>query len=129
MSNSNTTTQPTTTSVDAKVTSYRKWMGLGILGILLVLGWVLLRPGVFVVQPIGAVPEGATMVYLSRGDNLNTVDSADGICLRMATGVSLLCRGMALGQFMRTYEDEILVRLPYSEWMYEITTDGKQFER
>jgi hypothetical protein len=129
MSSSATTTQPTTTSVDAKVASYRKWMGLGILGLLLVLGWVLLRPGFFVVQPIGVVPEGATMLYLSRGDNLNTVDSADGICLRMATGVNLLCRGMALGQFMKTYEGEIVVRLPYSEWMYEMTTDGKQFER
>ena len=129
MSSSAATMEPAPTSVDAKVASYRKWMGLGILTFLVVLGWVLLRPGLFVVQPIGAVPDGAAIVYLSRGEKLDTVDSADGICLRMSGGVNLLCRGAALGQFMNTYENEIVVRLPYSEWMYEMTTDGKRFDR
>ena len=48
---------------------------------------------VFVVQPIGALPEGRTVV-MSRLATTKFIDSADAICLRIQDGVSLLCRGM-----------------------------------
>lgn len=50
----------------------------------------------FVVQPIGAVPEGRTLV-LWRTGKLKFIDSADGVCGRQAGGVSLLCRMAVLG--------------------------------
>lgn len=107
----------------------RRSLLLGLLAAVLVLAVVTLRPGFFVVQPIGAVPDGVTIFYLSRGENLNFVESADGMCLRMQGGVNLLCRGIAMAKFIETYEDEIVVRLPYSEWMYAWTTDGAYFDR
>ena len=34
--------------------------------ILMIIGFVVIRPGVFTVQPIGALPEGVTIIYYSR---------------------------------------------------------------
>ena len=49
----------------------------------------------FVVPPIGAVPEGRTVVML-RLNKTNFIDSPDAMCDRMQGGVSLLCRGMTM---------------------------------
>lgn len=50
---------------------------------------------IFVIQPIGALPEGRTLV-ISRLNTLNFIDSADAWCDRKLGGVSLLCRMSAL---------------------------------
>jgi hypothetical protein len=81
---------------------------------------------VFVIQPIGAIPEGRTLV-IPRTGKLNFVDSADGVCSREADGVSLLCRLAVLGAIAKA--DRIYLRLPYSETLYLVSTDGKTFER
>jgi len=100
-----------------------------LLGVVLVIVWIVKRPGLFVVQPIGAVPDGVTVLYLSRGDDVPFIESPDGICLRTTGGVNLLCRGVSMTAFMRTAEPEIVARLPYSEWLYLQTTDGRTFGR
>ena len=64
--------------------------------ILFAIAWVIVRPGVFTVQPIGALPEGATIIYHSRGSEMPFFSSPDGMCLQMQGSVSLLCRGVAL---------------------------------
>jgi hypothetical protein len=76
----------------------------------------------FVVQPIGAVPNGVTLV-ISRTEKTNFIDSADSICERIQNGVSLLCRGMVLAQIGR--DAQIFVRLPFSEYLYSMSTNGK----
>lgn len=80
---------------------------------------------VFVVQPIGAVPEGKTVI-IPRTGKLKFIDSADAICEREMSGVSLLCRGMALAQIANS---KILLRLPYSETLYLWSTGGKAYDR
>jgi len=80
----------------------------------------------FVIQPIGAVPEGRTLVILRTG-KLKFIDSADGLCNREANGVSLLCRMAALGAVAQN--GTVLMRLPYSETLYLISTDGKTYEK
>lgn len=54
-------------------------------------------------------------------------DSADAMCEREMGGVSLLCRGMMMGAIGE--KGTILARLPYSEFLYNISTDGKTYER
>ena len=81
---------------------------------------------IFVVPPIGAVPQGRTAI-IWRLANTNFVDSADGICERSMGGVSLLCRGMTMAAVVKN--TTILARLPYSDWLYLISTDGKRYER
>jgi len=41
-----------------------------VIGALFLIGWILVRPGVFTVQPIGALPEGVTIVYHSRNPEM-----------------------------------------------------------
>lgn len=81
---------------------------------------------VFIVPPIGAVPEGRTVVML-RLNKTNFVDSPDAMCERIQGGVSLLCRGMTVAAVVE--KTKIIVRLPYSDWLYLISTDGKRYER
>ncbi|MEN9937695.1 MAG: hypothetical protein RLZZ387_4274 [Chloroflexota bacterium] len=81
--------------------------------------------GVYTIQPIGAVPEGRTVI-IWRGAGEPLFNSADAECLRIQQGVSLLCRGLALG---RAPVDRILLRLPYSEWAYLVSTGGQSFDR
>ena len=80
----------------------------------------------FVVQPIGAVPEGRTLVML-RLNKTEFIDSADAMCEREMGSVSLLCRGMMMAAVAN--KGTILFRLPYSEFLYSISTGGKEYDR
>jgi hypothetical protein len=81
---------------------------------------------IFVIQPIGAVPDGRTLV-ITRLTTMHFIDSADGWCAREARGVSLLCR---MGVMARVAEQStILARLPYSHTLHTISTGGKTYER
>lgn len=80
----------------------------------------------FVVQPIGTVPEGRTLVIL-RMNKTKFIDSADAMCEREMGSVSLLCRGMMMAAIAN--KGTILVRLPYSDFLYKISTDGKTYGR
>ncbi len=100
------------------------WLGIGALVALLIVGSQFVT--IFVVQPIGALPEGRTVV-ITRLTNLHFIDSADAFCDRKMGGVSLLCRGAVIGKV--TKEASILLRLPYSAALYSISTGGKSFER
>lgn len=66
---------------------------------------------IVVVKPIGAVPEGRTVVVYGP-NGLNFVDSPDAFCLRRTGSVTLLCRGAALAGIVNN--STILARLPYS---------------
>lgn len=81
--------------------------------------------GFYSVQPIGALPEGSTVIVRRNADE-PFFNSADGLCLSRTGGVSLLCRGMAFGQAPK---DRILVRLPYMRWAYLQSTGGQEFDR
>lgn len=81
---------------------------------------------IFVVPPIGAIPEGRTVV-IARLNKTEFIDSPDGMCERIQGGVSLLCRGMVMAAVIE--KTTILVRLPYSSWLYSISTGGKTYDR
>jgi hypothetical protein len=46
--------------------------------------------------------------------------------LTRTDGVSLLCRGIAMGQAPK---DRIVLRLPYQQWADLRSTGGRQFDR
>lgn len=81
---------------------------------------------IFVVPPIGALPEGKTLI-ITRLNKTNFIDSPDAMCDRLQGGVSLLCRGVVLGAVAE--KATIYARLPYSEWLYLISTGGKKYDR
>lgn len=79
----------------------------------------------FVIPPVGALPEGRTVV-ITRLNKTEFIDSPDAMCERIQGGVSLLCRGMVMGTVMN--KATILARLPYSSWLYSISTGGKSYD-
>lgn len=78
----------------------------------------------FVIPPIGVVPEGRTIVIFRLNKN-KFIDSPDAMCERIQGGVSLLCRGAILASVAENAT--ILLRLPYSENLYLISTEGKTY--
>ena len=90
--------------------------------------WFFVRPGVFTIQPIGALPEGITVVYHSRGPQMPFYSSPDGLCLQIQGSVSLLCRMSAMS-VVDEFSERIIWRLPYSEFAYLRSTGGLQFDR
>ena len=81
--------------------------------------------GFYTVQPIGALPEGGTAIVW-RGTGEPFFNSPDALCLERMSGVSLLCRGMAMAQ---APTDRIILRLPYQHWAYTASTGGQEFDR
>lgn len=81
---------------------------------------------VFVIQPIGALPDGRTIV-IGRVGKTRFLDSADAICEREMGGVSLLCRGMMMGNILE--KATVYLRLPYSETLYLWSTGGREYGR
>jgi hypothetical protein len=81
---------------------------------------------IFMIQPIGALPEGRTII-ITRLNTMNFIDSADAWCERNVGGVNLLCRAAVMGRVGK--EATIIMRLPYSELLYKISTNGKTYER
>lgn len=81
--------------------------------------------GFYSIQPIGALPEGSTaIVWRESGEPF--FNSPDALCLERTGGVSLMCRGMAMGE---APTDRIIARLPYMEWAYLRSTGGQSFDR
>ena len=81
---------------------------------------------IFVIQPIGALPEGKTVV-ITRLNNTEFIESADGVCERLQGGVNLICRISVIGAVLNNAT--ILARLPYTPWLYNISTAGKSYDR
>lgn len=81
---------------------------------------------IFVIPPIGAIPEGKTLI-ISRLNKTNFIDSADAMCERISGGVSLICRGMAMGTVLE--KSTIYMRFPYVHSLYLISTNGATYER
>lgn len=114
-------------STDTQLQPKKKsWTGL-ISVILLVVLVVIVTTQItfFSIQPIGAIPDGVTLVML-RGEGTKLFDSADAMCERIQGGVNLLCRGLVLGQIAE--KGTILLRLPYIDVIYSLSTGGVYYE-
>ena len=120
-----TTIEPSIEKVEKKSRKGQKITFVIVL--ILVLAWVLIKPGVFTVQPIGALPDGITIIYSSRNPEMPFFSSPDGLCLEIQGNVTLLCRAAGLGA-VSELSDRILLRLPYMHWTYLLSTGGAEFD-
>lgn len=85
--------------------------------------------GLFVIQPIGAIPDGVTIWYWRAGTTLPFISSADGLLLETEGGVSLLGRGLALAAMSEVIIQRKILALPYSRSLYLVSTDGQEYVR
>lgn len=105
----------------------RKKTLAALIGIVVVLGvFAYTQLTIFVIQPIGAIPEGKTLV-IARLNKTEFIDSADAMCERIQGGVSLMCRMASLAGVAKN--SHVFMRLPYSETLYNISTGGKSYDR
>ena len=88
--------------------------------------WFGVRPGIFTIQPIGALPEGVTLIYHSRNPAVPFFASPDGLCLQIQGSVSLLCRATSIG-VVTDIADRSIIKLPYIHWAYLASTGGREF--
>ena len=114
-----------TTQATAKQPTSR-WMVVLII-IAIIFAALFFVTGFFVIQPIGAVPEGMTIWYYRLGTNMPFISSPDGLSLKDSGSVSLMGRMAAMGSFIGAFEDKIIARLGYSESLYLISTGGSTF--
>ena len=97
--------------------------------VLIVLGVIFYNVfGFFTIQPIGAIPDGVTMLIVRSGTQLQFFDSPDAMCERVQGGVSILCRLGALGA-LADKKEIILLRLPYVDAFYLLSTGGATYDR
>jgi hypothetical protein len=81
--------------------------------------------GFYTIQPIGALPEGVTLVvWRKTGEPF--FNSPDAHSIKTTGGVSLLSRGLSMAYAPK---DRIILRLPYLEFAYLQSTGGKKFDR
>ncbi len=85
--------------------------------------------GFFVIQPIGALPEGATILFNRYDTNFPFICSADGLLLESQGKVSLLGRAVFLGGISKILKEKEIIRFPYIETLYLISTNGKKFDK
>jgi hypothetical protein len=84
--------------------------------------------GIFVIQPIGAIPDGVTIIYLRTGLNLPFISSADGLLEESGLGVSILGRAVMLSKLAEPISDKTWFRFDYSEKLYLWSTNGKKYD-
>jgi hypothetical protein len=90
---------------------------------LMVLCWIVIRPGVYTVEPNNALPEGMTVIYYGRGAGMPFFSSPDRVCLQIQGSVSEMCRMEVLAQ-AADLTNRILLQLPYVHWAYLRSTGG-----
>jgi hypothetical protein len=98
--------------------------------IFLLIEWGLLfyfTTGFLVIQPSGALPQGATVWYWRYGTGLPFVLSADGFLVDKQEGVSLLDRILVLTTLSELIAQLKITSLPYSKTLYLISTGGREF--
>ena len=79
--------------------------------------------GFYTIQPIGAVPEGATwLVWRNSGEPF--FNSADSASLSRTGSVSLLSRGFALRDAPK---ERIIAKLSYWRFAYMQSTGNREF--
>jgi hypothetical protein len=106
----------------------RKLIALAVIFLLVEVGLLFyFTTGFFVIQPIGALHDGATVWYWRYGTGLPFISSADGLLVDKQEGVSLLGRGFVLAALAGPITQLKIACLPYSKTLYLISTGGREF--
>jgi len=83
--------------------------------------------GFFIIQPIGMLPKGATLMYWRIGVSMPFITSADGLLGKSESGVSLFGRVLTMGTVLSKLQNRKIISLPYSKMLYLISTGGIEY--
>ncbi len=99
-------------------------MGKGIVLLLVIMFgamWLILKPGIFIVDPTSSMPEGTTLVYLNKPSGTSVFRSTDSMCIESYGSTSGSCREQTL-QAQAGLFQQSLVELPYMAWLEDLFT-------
>ena len=100
-----------------------KKIAIATLLLLLVVGTLVARLELFSIQPLGAVPDGLTLlVWRHPGEPF--FNSLDGSCERSEGALSVACRGRAI---VAAPIERIVWRLPYLDWAYRASVTRQTY--
>ncbi len=85
--------------------------------------------GIFVIQPIEAIPNGVTIIYWRSELKIPFIASVDGMLDDSGVGVSILGRALMLATVAKPLMEHEIVRFGYSETLYLWSTGGKKYSR
>jgi len=106
----------------------RRLLVLAVIFLLVEVGLLIyFATGFFVIQPTGALPEGATVWYWRYDTGLPFISSVDGFLVDKQGGVSLLGRRFILAALAELIAQLKIASLPYSKTLYLISTGGREF--
>jgi hypothetical protein len=83
--------------------------------------------GIFVIQPMRILPEGATIIYWRTCLNTPFITSADGLLARHGAIVNPLSRGVVLMGLINPIMDRKIISFGYSERLYLLSTGGRKY--
>jgi hypothetical protein len=94
---------PVTKPQPSKSNTARNILVLAVIAVILL---VVSQMGFYTIQPIGAIPQGVTLLVWRASDE-PFFNFPDAVCIKIQDGVSLLCRAMAI----TTTKDRITTKL------------------
>jgi hypothetical protein len=83
----------------------------------------ILRPGIYTIQPVNSIPEGATIIYIFRPTGEPFFTSLDPECVFSPTSVSLICNALVQSKF-KELSGKIILRLPFNHEAYLKGSNG-----
>jgi len=93
-----------------------------VVAILFVLSCLYMTTGFFVIHPMGILPKGSTVFFWRVGTDLPFISSTEGIVEDSGQDVSILSRVVVMAGVVDKIKDGVIIRLPYSEFLYSIST-------
>ena len=83
--------------------------------------------GFFIIQPIGKLKDGSTVLYFRLGLNSKFIASTDGILLD-DDGETAVGKLIELGRYGKRVNERKIASFPYSRLMHRYATSGRVFE-
>lgn len=83
--------------------------------VVLIIAWIIMTPGLFVVEPTSQYPNGMSLLYYQRSPQIPFFYSASAHCLKTTGSTTPACQDTAVLQSRRLFDRRIAI-LPYSAW-------------
>lgn len=86
--------------------------------IVLIVAFVRITMGFYVVHPMGAIPEGKTVLYWRLGTDLDFIETPESYTSKHYKKYTLLTKALGIAEIGEYVNDDtIVLRLPYFEFL------------
>jgi hypothetical protein len=87
--------------------------------VLVVAGWLIIKPGTFFVPPTDYAPEGVILIYYEKSAGMAFFSSPETLCKAQYGEITPTC--LETGEDTLDYlSQRSLTRLPYADWAYQL---------